>query len=102
MRKPPVPAADPKAEPECPEVADGPGDLPILTDDAALVYEILCELPAHRGLTGSQILDELRKHGRYPDLGNLRTRVIAQLEPYGLEKKARVGYRIPQSKRPKK
>ncbi len=80
------------------------GDLPPLSPVAALWYDILLELPAHKGLTAPQVIDEIRKRDSMKLVAEstLRGRIKADLEPYGIENKRRIGYRIKPSKRPKK
>ncbi|MEX2216530.1 MAG: hypothetical protein WD768_20625 [Phycisphaeraceae bacterium] len=94
-------AAEPTAEgrEQSPGVA---ADLPMLSQRAATVYELLLSVPAHRGLTGKQIIEALRERDIYIEQSTLTTHILPQLKPYGLEGKRRVGYRIPQSRRPQR
>lgn len=77
-------------------------DLPVLSPAAAAVYEILLEVPPHRGMTGPKLLDALEKRGVYTEQSTLTSRIIPELKAYGVEGVPRKGYRIPLSKRPAK
>jgi len=80
---------------------DGPA-LPILSDAAAGVYEILIAQPFYQGMTGPQLLDALLARGINIEQSTLTSRIIPELEPYGVENAPRKGYRIPENRRPKK
>jgi len=75
-------------------------DLPILSEAAACVYEILLAQPPHRGLTGPELLKKMDAKECCIDQSSLTGRIIPALKPYGVENAPRKGYRIPASKRP--
>ncbi|QDV90619.1 hypothetical protein RAS2_16990 [Phycisphaerae bacterium RAS2] len=68
--------------------------LPGLSVNAAEVYELLIELPLYRCLTGPEIVEKLREKRIYISEESLRSRIIAELKPYGIENAPRKGYRI--------
>jgi len=78
-----------------------PADLPILSEKASAVLEILLALPSYRGMTGRQILLALDRLEPpiHIDQTTLTKRVIPELKPYGIENKPKIGYRIPESRR---
>jgi len=67
-----------------------------LSAKACAVLELLKALPAHRGMTGPEILDALMK--RNPpmlcDQSTLTRRIIPKLKPYGVKNKRGAGYYI--------
>lgn len=77
-------------------------DGPILSDHASAIYELLLSLPPHAGMTGPKILEVSAKKGIIIDDGALTSRYLPELKPYGLENKKRIGYRIPESRRPRR
>jgi hypothetical protein len=86
-----------------PDIPSTPEDnLPPISPTAALWYEILLDLPWYKGLTAPKSLDEIRC--RNPALvvaeSTLRGRIKGELEPYGIENKKKIGYRIKPSRRP--
>ncbi|HEV3005311.1 MAG TPA: hypothetical protein VGX78_12670 [Pirellulales bacterium] len=82
---------------------DEANDLPTLSPTASAWYEILLELAPHRGMTAPKSLDEIGRRDRrlVVDASTLRGRIKAELVPYGIENKPRIGYRIKPSRRPK-
>lgn len=80
-----------------------PADLPILSEAASAAYEILLQQEPYRGLTGTELLSMMAERSPHcvPGQSALTTRIIPELEPYGVENAPRKGYRIPQSRRPK-
>ena len=77
------------------------GDLPILTANAAAVYEFLLAQPPHLGFDIKRLLDEMARSGIIIDNTEFYGRIRPQLELYGMENRPQVGYRIPVSRRPK-
>lgn len=75
-------------------------DEPILSIHASAIYKLLLSQPTHAGMTGAMILTVLSKDGIIIDPGSLTSRYLPELKPYGLENKKRIGYRIPESRRP--
>ena len=76
-------------------------DLEPLTSTAAAVYEILLDLPPHRGMTGAEIISELwSKKQLNIQQSALTNRIIPELRPYGVENFPRKGYRITPGRRP--
>ncbi len=75
-------------------------DLPVLSDSAAIAYEILLELEPYKGLKGTELLQVMDNRGYPTDQSSLTSRIIPELKPYGVENVPRKGYRIPESKRP--
>lgn len=80
--------------------AHGDGDLPVLSPAAATAYEVLLELPSHRGLVGPELVTALKSKGVHIEQSTLTSRIVPELKAYGLETAPRKGYRIPASKRP--
>jgi len=73
----------------------------LLSGTAAAVYELLLELPEHRGLTGCEIVDMLRERGTLTDQGTLTRHYIPKLKKsYGVVNIRGMGYFIPPDKRP--
>ena len=75
-------------------------DLPVLSDSAAIAYEILLELEPYKGLKGTELLQVMDNRGYPTDQSSLTSRIIPELKLYGVENVPRKGYRIPESKRP--
>ncbi len=82
------------------EAAGVTPDKPVLSKNAAAVYEFLLEQPPHRGFTGPILLDELHKRGHFFSQSDLTSRIVPELGPYGIENAPRKGYRIPPTERP--
>lgn len=73
----------------------GPAKRPPLSTNAAAVYELLSNLPAHRAMTAPQIIDALRRQGICIDQATLTSNIIPILkEHYGIENTPRIGYRV--------
>lgn len=75
-------------------------DVPPLSPQATAVYEILLQLPAHRAMTGRELIAALNARHMPIEQSTLTSRIIPALEPYGVESVPRIGYRIPASRRP--
>jgi hypothetical protein len=79
----------------------GQACLPTLSANAAAVYEILLALPDYRGLQGPKIVQRLKaERGISISEEGLRSRLIPELKPYGIENTPRIGYRISPDHRP--
>jgi hypothetical protein len=74
-------------------------DLPMLSPKASAVYELLLTRPEHRSMTGPQIVEALPDDAAM-DESTLRKSIVPALRPYGLEHRAKIGYRIKPSRRP--
>ena len=74
--------------------------LPPLSEKAAIAWEILLELPPHRGLTGTKLLEALAARGVASDQSTMSKWIIPPLKARGVEIKPRFGYFIPTHKRP--
>lgn len=74
-------------------------DLPALSANASLVYELLLALPGHRAMTGPAIVKTIFDQQRVNlDESTLRKSIVPALEPYGLEHSPKIGYRIKPSR----
>jgi len=67
-----------------------------LSKTAAAVYELLKDLPEHRGLKGREILEELERRDKpiFIDQSTLTKNIIPALRPYGVKNKRGAGYFI--------
>jgi len=73
---------------------------PALSAHAAAVYEILLEQPTYRSMTGPELIKALENRNIFTEQSTLTSRIVPELKPYGVENKPRIGYRIPEEKRP--
>lgn len=71
-----------------------------LSDEARLVYAQLCSLPETDAMAEKEIVRFLGAQGFLVGENRVRKRIRKELEPYGIEHKAGVGYFIPVHKRP--
>ncbi len=75
-------------------------DLPALSANASLVYELLLALPEYRAMTGPEIVSKFcQDHRINLDESVLRKSIVPALKPYGLEHVPKIGYRIKPSRR---
>ncbi|GEM_PF-3815252 len=67
-------------------------DKPVLSEGAAVAYEILRELPPYRGLMGPDLLEKMDERGFVSDQSSLTSRIIPELKLYGVDRLRSLGF----------